>query len=107
MSRKLIDRLEPRRLLAILYVDLNAPTGTNDGSSWGNAFHDLHAALTAANSGDTIRVADGTYKPTTGADRTIAFQLKSGVSLYGGFEGHGAINPDARDFINTPTILSG
>lgn len=107
MSRKLIDLLEPRRLLAILYVDLNAPIGTNDGSSWGNAFLDLHEALNAANSGDSIRIADGTYKPTSTTDRTIAFQLKSGVSLYGGYAGHGAIDPDARDFTNTPAILSG
>ena len=89
-----------------LFVDLNA-AGTNDGSSWTNAFTSLHSALAIANAGDVIKVADGTYKPTTTTDRTISFSLRNGASIFGGYAGSGAANPDARDVVNTPTILSG
>lgn len=70
-----------------LYVKANA-TGANNGSSWSDAYTDLQSALTgclAANA--EIWVAAGTYKPTTGVDRTISFVLPSGVKLYGGFAG--------------------
>ena len=43
---------------AIIYVDDTAPaSGANDGSSWENAFIDLHDGLKAANAGDEVRVA--------------------------------------------------
>jgi len=106
----LCEPLEARRLLTAaaisVYVDLNATTGLNNGSSWANAFTDLQPALTTAISGETIDVAQGTYYPTSGADRSVSFQLKSGVALYGGFEG--AANPTAaRNVTAYPTILSG
>ena len=54
--------LEGRVLLAnTIYVDVNSPGPTHNGTSWGNAYADLQLALGAAVSGDTIRVADGTY----------------------------------------------
>ena len=72
----------------ILYVDVDA-TGANDGTSWANAFTGLQAALSAANpvGPDTVEiwVAEGTYKPTDDITRTLSFQLKNNVSLYGGF----------------------
>ena len=89
-----------------LYVDLNA-TGANNGSSWANAFTRLQSAITAAADGDVIKIADGTYKPTTTTDRSISFVLRGGVSIYGGYAGFGASDPDARNVVNTPTILSG
>ncbi len=69
------------------YVDQNAEGGNADGSSWENAFADLQTALAAAEDGDTIWVAAGTYYPTTGTDRVISFELKDGVAMYGGFSG--------------------
>ncbi|MFO0830088.1 MAG: hypothetical protein U0572_18245 [Phycisphaerales bacterium] len=33
--------------------------------------------------------------------------LKNGVALRGGYAGYGAADPLARDFVNTPTVLSG
>ncbi len=92
----------------LVYVDLNAPIG-GDGTSWALAYRDLQTALAAtpANSNTEIHVADGTYKPTSGTDRSISFALKSGVSLFGGFAGYGAVDPDARDLAVNQSILSG
>jgi subtilisin family serine protease len=70
----------------IIYVDANA-SGSNNGSSWANAFTDLHNATEKAFNGDEIWVAEGTYKPTSTSDRSISFALREGVSLRGGFEG--------------------
>ena len=91
--------------MATLFVDLNA-TGSNDGSAWNNAYTDLQDAIAASQDGDQIWVADGTYKPTSGQDRSISFQLKSGVEIYGGFAG-GEANLEARNIENNQTILSG
>lgn len=90
---------------SVWYVDQNAPGGS--GTSWSTAFTNLHAAFAAAGPGDEIRVADGTYRPTEGTDRTIAFVPDNEVSILGGFAGFGAASPDARDISLYPTILSG
>jgi hypothetical protein len=90
----------------VVYVD-HSSVGANDGTSWTDAYTSLQSAVLAAQDGDTIRIAGGTYKPTMATDRTITFALKSGVSLYGGYAGYGALNPDARDISAYPTILSG
>ncbi len=100
--------LEGRVLLAhTIFVDVNSPGPTRDGTAWGNAYGDLQLALGAAVSGNTIRVADGTYKPTAGTDRTISFQLKTGVGIYGGYAGYGAADADARDVAANVSVLSG
>jgi len=62
-------------------------TGLNNGTSWANAFTNLHDGLSSAQAGDQIWVAKATYHPTSNSDRTIHFELKSGVKLYGGFAG--------------------
>lgn len=103
----LVEAVEPRRLLSTIYVDANATGATHDGASWNSAYQDLQQGLAAAVSGDEIHVADGTYKPTGGTDRTISFVLKSGVSIFGGYAGDGASNPSARDVAGNVTILSG
>jgi hypothetical protein len=95
MLRGQAEALEGRVLLATVYVDANPAITTHDGKSWDTAYADLQPVLTAAVSGTTIKVADGTYKPTSGTDRTISFVLKSGVGLYGGFAGFGAA-PDMQ-----------
>ena len=47
----------------VVYVKHDA-TGANDGSSWSNAYTDLHTAITGAPTSATIWVARGIYKPT-------------------------------------------
>jgi parallel beta-helix repeat protein len=102
-----IEHVELRRLLSTVFVDATAPGSTHDGSSWATAYTDLQVALAAATSGTTIEVGQGTYKPTAGADRTVSFSLKTGVTLLGGYAGTGQSNPDARNPALYPSILSG
>jgi len=92
------------------HVDVNASLPTHDGIAWCSAFLDLQLALDVAIDGDTIRVADGTYLPdTTGLvnSQEATFQIISGVTIEGGYEGCGVIDPDFRNIVTNPTILSG
>ncbi|MFI5378808.1 MAG: SdrD B-like domain-containing protein [Tepidisphaerales bacterium] len=111
-----VEAMESRRLLAAtIYVDQGAAGATHDGSSWDSAFLNLRDAITAAQSGDTIHIAGGTYlpsdgtvQPPTGPDRTLTFSLKSGVEIDGGYAGSADLaNPDRRDTNAYETILSG
>ncbi|HNW52419.1 MAG TPA: right-handed parallel beta-helix repeat-containing protein, partial [Prolixibacteraceae bacterium] len=70
----------------VIYVR-SASSGSNNGASWANAYTSLQPALAAATSGKQIWVAKGTYKPTTGTDRAVSFQMKNGIKIYGGFAG--------------------
>ncbi|WP_432410226.1 HYR domain-containing protein [Rasiella sp. SM2506] len=94
----------------IVYVDANG-TGANNGTSWVDAFTDLQDAITAAEvcaSVNTIYIAEGTYYPTTTADRTISFEIPGNTNVYGGFSpNNGVINLVTRDFNTYPTILDG
>jgi len=93
---------------AVIYVDDSAVRGANDGSSWANAFLDLQDALNLAQAGDEIRIGQGTYKPAPpGGDRTISFNLVSGVTMQGGYAGFGASDPDELDHVAFQTFLSG
>lgn len=83
-----------------------AATGNNDGSSWDDAYTSLSTALSTATSGEDIWVAEGTYYPTSGSDRTASFTLVAGVSVYGGFSGTEA-SVDERDCETNQTVLSG
>ncbi|MHC4619638.1 MAG: right-handed parallel beta-helix repeat-containing protein, partial [Planctomycetota bacterium] len=86
-----------------IYVDINA-TGNNDGTSWEDAYNDLHDALARAGSGDHIWVAAGTYM--LGAPYLDTFEIPEGVSLYGGFAGT-ETSLEQRDWENNVTVLSG
>lgn len=90
---------------ATIYVNASA-VGSNNGTSWNNAYTNLQEALSNAIFGDQIWVATGTYKATTTNDRTISFVMKNGVNLYGGFSGvETTINQ--RNISSNPTTLSG
>ncbi|GCA77073.1 putative outer membrane protein pmp6 [Microcystis aeruginosa NIES-2520] len=89
--------------MAIIYVKSGS---TGNGSAWNNAYGSLVSALTAAQSSDEIWVAAGTYKPTTGTDRTASFTLKNNVGIYGGFAGTETAR-NQRNIATNVTILSG
>ncbi|MFT3910112.1 MAG: T9SS type A sorting domain-containing protein [Ferruginibacter sp.] len=100
-----------------VYVDV-AAAGSNDGTSWSNAYTDLNTALVTANAGTgqyNLYVAQGSYVPTSAtllASPNIAtgtfqsgdksFTIKrAGIYLYGGYSSGGA----ARNVkTNTTTI---
>ncbi|MFT5199139.1 MAG: hypothetical protein ACI87O_001802, partial [Planctomycetota bacterium] len=90
-----------------IYVDANLNTGANDGSSWADAHQGgdgLRVALLGAVSGDDVYVAQGTYKPTTGASRSASFLLKNNVEIYGGFLGT-EVSPVQRPAFGTATSI--
>lgn len=90
----------------VIFVKHDA-TGANDGSTWVDAFTDLQFAIAAARPGNTIWVAEGTYRPVPiGGDRATSFEMRGGVSWYGGFTGS-ETSLDQRDPSAHPTILSG
>jgi parallel beta helix pectate lyase-like protein/List-Bact-rpt repeat protein len=83
-------------------------TGT-DGQGWGNteAFGSLQQALIVAAPGSEIWVAEGTYTPgASGSSRAIAFHMKKGVAIYGGFFGDETAR-DQRNWQDNVTTLSG
>ena len=103
-----------------IYVKADA-TGSNDGSSWADAFTILQDALDVAAAGDEIWVAAGTYKPTKKVaaidnegnpttERDMAFVLLPDVKIYGGFVGTETtlVERQLPPFgTPSPTILSG
>lgn len=78
----------------ILRVKPNGDDG-KDGSDWDNALKSVQAAinkLADGGQGGEVWVAAGTYQPSiymsnANTDRSAAFVMKDGVSVYGGFEG--------------------
>jgi hypothetical protein len=98
----------------IIYVDGSA-AGTNNGSSWADAYNYLQDALIDANTAKKpveILIAQGIYKPDQGetmnlGERSATFQLINSVAIYGGYAGTGELSSDTRDIELYETILSG
>ena len=83
----------------IRYVKMN---GAGNGSDWDNASGNLQAMITASANGGQVWVAQGEYLPAAGA----SFQMKNGVSVFGGFNTT-ETSLDQRDFRLNTTILKG
>ncbi len=98
-----------QNILATRYFVKANASGSNNGTSWANAFTSLQSALAVATSVDEVWVAAGTYKPHA-SSQSVAFVIPSGLKVYGGFAGNEATLA-ARNMalINTTnqTTLSG
>lgn len=93
----------------IIYVDDNASAG-GKGTSWSSARKYLQDALSNAEYGDEIWVAEGIYKPNlwlkkSDGDKYDSFNLVNGVGMYGGFKGTETKRTPLGD--TNKTILSG
>ncbi len=87
------------------YVDQQA-SGQNTGTSWTNAFTNLHDALALSIAGDEIWVAEGKYRPSATTDRNAHFELASGVRLLGSFAAT-ELSAAERDIAAHPSFLDG
>ncbi len=93
----------------------STPSGNADGSSWANASSDLQAMINASSEGESVYVAEGTYKPNAyppgctecKTQKDFAFLLKSGVKIYGGFPNEGQPTLADRHWNKYKTWLSG
>ena len=98
----------------VIYVDGSATEGTDNGTSWGNAFVCLQDGLGAAGTisgGAIVWVAAGTYYPDKGTvqtndNRVSTFSIGSDIQVYGGFAGTETSLGD-RDWATNETTLSG
>jgi len=91
-----------------ILVDKDA-TGSNNGTTWANAFTSLQSALDKATSYNEIWVTDGAYKPSlksSSEERSKTYQLVDGVTIYGGFAGTES-SKNQRNWNTNETILSG
>lgn len=94
------------------YVKTDGVGAALTATSWAAASSDLQSVINAAQSGDKIFVAKGTYTPNSlvnTADaitsKDYAFVLKNGVNIYGGFAGTEA--NETQRVAGNETILSG
>lgn len=114
LTADLNDQNYLERVGTVFYVDDDVPLG-GDGTSWIQAFTCLQDALQIAVNKDEIRIAQGTYCPDEDSvyypdgsgSRYANFRIEMSIKIYGGYAGYGIANPNKRDTIAYPTILSG
>lgn len=97
----------------VIFVDDYGPPN-GDGTSWAKAYRYLQDGLAAAQAGDEIVVAHGSYwpdqnmgDPNGSNDQYATFELKNDVIIKGSYAGSGKPDPNARDFELYKSILSG
>lgn len=89
----------------VVYVRA-ASSGANDGTSWADAFQSLQDALAVPGTNLELWVAAGTYRPSANLDPLASFALRTGVAVYGGFDGT-ETSRFQRDPHAHVTVLSG
>ena len=90
----------------IVYVKNNA-TGSNNGTSWSNAYTQMYSAISGASSGDTLWVAEGVYLPNGTSTINQPLNFDKSLFILGGFPSNGTPSLTARDFRINKTIVSG
>ncbi len=85
--------------------------GAQNGTSWTNAYNETQLQTAINQSGvNQVWVAAGTYRPYVevggSGTRYRTFQMKDGVSIYGGFIGNETLLSQ-RNWTSNLTILSG
>ena len=91
---------------AQIFVNKDAK-GTDDGSSWENAYLSIQQALNTVSNNDQIWIATGTYFPGKPGDpKSTTFHITKGIQLYGGFAGTES-SIFERDIFKNSTTLSG
>ena len=108
-----LARLEDRDVPAILYVSPDGSDAQGRGFTPSAPFQSIQYAVNQASSGDTIRVAKGTYTYNQAADQNVGSFGTTAVvdvvnrqlSILGGFttaDGFATSNPQAN-----PTVIDG
>lgn len=82
-----------------------AATGSNNGSSWADAYTSLQKAVQNP-CADTIRVAKGTYKPAL-ISRDSTFNVNRRLFIWGGYPDSGNPADTSRNPLLYPSVLSG
>lgn len=77
--------------------------GSGTGNNWANASGDFQAMITASSAGDEVWVAAGDYQTPVG----VAFKMKEGVKLFGGFPDSGDPVWSDRNWTANTTRLLG
>lgn len=102
---------EFNRPYRVICVNGDVNGGNDDGSSWDNAFKRLQDAILFAMTTPQTKpvelwVAQGTYLPTDGNDRSVSFAPQGNLTVLGGFKGNESLRSQ-RSPSTFPTILSG
>ncbi|MFM9947178.1 MAG: choice-of-anchor Q domain-containing protein [Saprospiraceae bacterium] len=103
--------LAASQLQAATWYVKTTGSDSNTGLSWAQAFRNLQTAIDAAQTGDQIWVATGTYSPTTTLGSNLSaywrtFKIQKDVKIYGGFNGTETALAQ-RNWTLNETILSG
>ena len=80
---------------AVVYVDIDKAPG-GDGTSWSMAFDNINDAISAANNGDEIWIAEGIYEES--------ILVYKDINLYGGFQGFETTS-SSRDVVYVKTEI--